>query len=89
MTVKVEVFTSPGCTKCAHAREVLHKMADELGGDRIQWREVDILKELDYVVALGVLSTPAIAINDELVFTGLPSAEKLRATLLDRLDKET
>jgi len=89
MTVKVEVFTSPGCTKCARARETLHKMADELGGDRIQWREVNILEELDYVVALGVLSTPAIAINDELVFTGLPSAEKLRATLLDRLGKKT
>jgi len=85
MNIKVEVFTSPGCTKCARAREVLHKMADELGGDRIQWREINILEELDYAVALGVLSTPAIAIDDELVFTGLPSTAKLRAALLNRL----
>jgi len=89
MTVKVEVFSSPGCSKCARAGDVLRKMTDELGDDRIQWREVNILEELDYVVALGVLSTPAIAINGELIFTGLPSAGKLRATLADCLSKET
>jgi thioredoxin len=89
MNIKVEVFSSPGCSKCSHAKEVLRKMADELGGDRIQWREVNILEELDYAVALGVLSTPAIAINDELVFTGLPSSAKLRAALLKRVGTKT
>ncbi len=93
MAVKVEVFSSPGCTKCARAKEVLlklvHDLNEELGGDHIRWREVNILEELDYAVSLGVLSAPAIAIDDELVFTSLPSARKLRAALLDRLGKET
>ena len=88
MTIKVEVFSSPGCGKCGHAKEVLRKLANELGGELINWREVNILEELDYAVALGVLSTPSIAINDELVFSSLPSAKKLRDELMSRLNKE-
>jgi len=88
MTIKVEVFSSPGCGKCGHAKDVLKKLADEIGGNSIDWREVNILEELDYAVGLGVLSTPSIAINDELIFTSLPSAKKLRDELLDRLSKE-
>ncbi len=86
--LKVEVFSSPGCSKCGHAKEVLRKIAEELGGGRITWREVNVLEELDYAVRLGVLSTPAIAVNGELVFTALPSARKLRETLEQRLRQE-
>lgn len=84
MTVKVEVFSSPGCGKCGQAKEVLRRIAQDVEG-RIQWREVNVLDELDYAVALGVLSTPAIAIDGELVFSGLPSSRKLRAALDDRI----
>ena len=79
--LKIEVFSSPGCSKCGHAKEVLNKLADELGGEKIQWREVNILDEMDHAIELGVLSTPSIAINNELIFTSLPSAKKLRAEL--------
>ncbi len=85
MSIKVEVFSSPGCSKCSHAKAVLQKLAEEIGGNAIQWREVNILDELDYAVDLGVLSTPAIAINGDLVFGSLPSAIKLRAELEARL----
>ncbi|HEC18345.1 MAG TPA: thioredoxin family protein [Gammaproteobacteria bacterium] len=85
MAIKVEVFSSPGCSKCSHAKSVLQKLAEEIGGDAIQWREVNILDELDYAVALGVLSTPAIAIDGELVFGSLPTAIKLRTELERRL----
>ncbi|HEC18504.1 MAG TPA: thioredoxin family protein [Gammaproteobacteria bacterium] len=84
MSIKVEVFSSPGCSKCGHAKEALRKLVDELGEDQIDWREVNILDELDYAVELGVLSTPAIAINGELVFSGLPSVRKLCAALENR-----
>ena len=80
MKIKVEVFSSPGCGKCGHAKEVLRKIAQEMGGE-IEWREVNILEELDYAVRLGVMSTPAIAVNGKLVFTALPSATKLRLAL--------
>lgn len=77
--IKVEVFSSPGCGKCGHASEVLRRLAAELGG--IEWRTVNVLEEMDYAVTLGVMSTPAIAIDGELVFSALPSAAKLRAAL--------
>ena len=80
MKIKVEVFSSPGCGKCGQAKEVLRKIAQEMG-DQIAWREVNILEELDYAVRLGVMSTPAIAVNSKLVFTALPSAAKLRLAL--------
>ena len=83
--LKIEVFSSPGCSKCRHAKDVLKNLADELGGEKIQWREVNILDEMDYAVELGVLSTPSIAINNELVFASLPSAKKLRVELESRL----
>jgi len=81
MTIKVEVFSSPGCGKCGQAKAVLRQIAEEIGGGRIAWREVNVLDEMDYAVSLGVLSTPAIAVNGRLLFTALPSAKKLRQTL--------
>lgn len=83
--VKVEVFSSPGCGKCAQAKAVLKVVAEELGQDKITWREVNILDEMDYAVELGVISSPAIAIDGKLVFSSLPSAEKLWAELSKRL----
>jgi len=81
MSIQVEVFSAPGCGKCGHAKEVLRSVVDTWTDDRIEWREVNILEELDYAVQLGVLSTPAIAIDGKLVFTGLPSEKKLRQAL--------
>ena len=83
--MKIEVFSSPGCAKCGHAKDVLKKIAEEVGGGRIEWREVSVLDEMDYAVKLGVLSTPAIAVNGELVFTSLPSEKTLRRVLEQRL----
>lgn len=88
MSIKVEVFSSPGCSKCGHAKEVLRKLVDELGSGVIEWHDTNILDELDHAVALGVLSTPSIAIDNELVFTSLPSVKKLRAELMARLASE-
>ena len=87
MSINVEVFSSPGCSKCSHARELLKKIVLEKGEDCIHWREVNILQELDYAVSLGVLSTPAIAIDGQLVFTQLPSARKLESVLEEQLRK--
>ena len=80
MMIKVEVFSSTGCGKCGQAKEVLRRIVQEMDGG-IEWREVNVLEEMDYAVSLGVMSTPAIAIDGKLVFSGLPSSGKLRAAL--------
>lgn len=85
--LKVEVFSSPGCTKCAQAATVLKAVAEAMGPERVAWREVNILEEMDYAVDLGVMSSPAIAIDGELVFTSLPGVDKLRAELQRRLGR--
>jgi thioredoxin 1 len=86
MSIQVEVFSAPGCSKCSHAKEVLRKLVNELGDNTVAWREVNILEELDYAVDLGVLSTPAIAIDGKLVFSTLPTPNKLRAELESRIN---
>lgn len=87
-TIRVEVFASPGCERCGEAKAVLKKLAEEFGGARIDWREINVLEEIDYAVSLGVLSTPAIAVNGELLFGSLPSEKKLRQVLADKLREE-
>lgn len=85
MTILVEVFSAPGCAKCAAAREALKAVAESLGRDAVTWRDLNVLEEMDHAVELGVMSPPSIAIDGALVFPKLPTPEKLRAELLKRL----
>ena len=84
MKVRIEVITAPGCKKCARVPSELRAVAVSVfGEDNFVWREVNVLKELDYAVTLGVLTTPAIAVNGELRFPSLPTAEQFRGVLLN------
>ena len=84
--IAVEVFSSPGCAKCLHAKTMLRALAAELGAARVIWREVDTLADPERAIALGVLSAPAIAIDGALVFPSLPQPNRLRRELLRRLE---
>ena len=88
MTILIESFSAPGCAKCAQTREALKSVAESLGKDRIDWRELNVLEEMDYAVELGVMSPPSIAIDGKLVFPSLPTPERLRAELLKRLERQ-
>lgn len=83
---KIEVFTAPGCGKCGKAKDELESIVNQLGNDKFEWREVNILQEMDYAIELGVLSTPSIAINGDLVFTALPSARQLLQELENSIE---
>ncbi len=87
--IQVEVFSSPGCSRFGQVFDMLQTITQEFGAERIEWREVNVLEELDYAVELGVLSMPAIAIDGELVFRSHPSADKLRDALESRLKVQT
>ena len=84
-SITIELFSATACNRCGEAKKRLQTMMDELGDDRIQYRELDVLEELDYAVSLGVLTTPAIAIDGELVFTAMPSLKRLRDELQKRI----
>ncbi|MFQ6006304.1 MAG: glutaredoxin family protein [Woeseia sp.] len=83
--IQVEVFSSPGCSRCGRVFRMLESITRGFGAGRIAWREVNVLDELDYAVKLGVLSLPAIVIDGKLIFTSHPSASKLRDALDARL----
>lgn len=85
--IKVEILSSPGCSRCARAREELKRVVAEMGADRVQWSEVNVVEQIDYAVQLGVLSTPAIAIDGRLAFRALPSAGRLRQALQRKLNR--
>lgn len=63
----------------------MKSVAEGFGQDKVAWRDVNILEELDYAVELGVFAPPSIAIDGELVFPKLPTADKFRKELMRRL----
>jgi len=81
MVVKVELFHSAGCSQCAAAQASL-KAAAQQTIENIEWREINVLEELDYAVELGLLTVPPIAVDGKLVFSSLPTPQQLRGALI-------
>lgn len=74
--MKIDLFYARGCDKCAASRESL-KVAAERVAPELEWRELDVLENMDYAVDLGVLTLPAMAIDGVLAFPALPSVKQL------------
>ena len=84
--MKVELFYTPGCEKCADNKDELRTVATELVPDLV-WRELNVLDEVDYAVEVGVITLPSIAIDGEVLFSSLPTCRQLRRELIKRLGK--
>ena len=82
--MKIELFYTPRCQKCAGSKHGLKAMAERTVPDLV-WRELNAIDELDYAVELGILTLPAMAINGELVFSSLPTLRQLRRELTKRI----
>jgi len=87
MSMKVEVFSTPGCSTCARSRDALQAVVESFGQDKVTWREVNVVEEIDYAVELGIVAPPSIAIDGDLVFPTLPTANKLKEELMRRLER--
>ncbi len=83
--LRIELLTATTCSRCHAARAAIISVIENIGRPQLQFREIDVLDELDYAVGLGVLSTPAVAIDGELVFRSAPSAAAFRQALLKRM----
>jgi thioredoxin len=83
--MRVELFYTPGCEKCADVKDELKATAEKLIPDLV-WRELNVLDEIDYAVELGVLTLPSIAIDGEVVFSSLPTSRQLCSELMNRIE---
>lgn len=67
-----------GCTKCKKLEQMTREVVAELGLDANIEKEEDIYKIMQY----GVMTTPAIVIDGEVVLKGkLPSVKELKGIL--------
>jgi len=82
--MKVEIFYTPGCSQCVAANVDLRTAAQE-AVKNLEWRDLNVLDDLEYAVELGVLTLPSVAVDGELVFTSMPTV----AQLLEALRKRT
>ena len=81
--MKVEMFYTLGCSECVAAQAELRTAAQEAVKD-LEWRELNVLDDLDYAVELGVITLPSIAVDGKLVFTSMPTVAQLRQALVER-----
>jgi hypothetical protein len=77
--MNIEFFFAAGCNRCAATRAELQAAAEALPD--VHWCEVDIGKEPMRAVDAGVVSTPAVAIEGDLVFRTSPTASALKAAI--------
>jgi thioredoxin 1 len=85
--IYIEEFMSPGCVGCPQVKEMLKILSEELDGD-ITVEEVDITVDTARAAQYGVMSVPAIAINGDLKFIGVPKKEELKNALEEELAKD-
>ena len=79
------MFYADGCGHCGERRLALKRAVRAALPAVADWNELDIAKNIDRAVALGVLNVPAIAIDGRLVFAKLPTAAQLVAELNSRV----
>ena len=69
----------PGCTKCKTLAQFTEQAAKELGVPY----EMNKVTELKQIMALGVMMTPALAVNGTIKMAGrVPSVEEIKKLLV-------
>ena len=71
---RIKVLGS-GCSKCVKTAEIIARVASDMGV------EVDVIKETDAeaIMSYGVMSTPAVAVDEQVVHSGsIPAQDAIR-----------
>lgn len=72
--MKITIYGS-GCAKCKQAEEIVRKAIAETGAAV----EVEKVSDMQAIVQAGILSTPAIAVDDVVKLTGrVPKPEDVK-----------
>ncbi len=83
----IELISTFTCKRCHKAQQQIKKVLSKLDSNTIEYKEINVLNQLDYVVSLGVLSTPAIAINGKLRFHTIPSEKEMMKAFQKLIDE--
>lgn len=81
--IEIKVL-GPGCANCKRLEQIAHKVVDALGADAA------IEKVTDYqrIVELGVMATPGLIVNGEVVSSGrIPSETEVTQWITEALAK--
>ena len=83
MRIEIIILTAPGCVTCGQAKETVQKVVEQSRQEfpGLSYRMVDVSESPEIGTRYGVLSTPAIIINDKLEFRGVPKEKALRKKL--------
>ena len=77
---KIEIL-GPGCARCRQTQQVIQHVIEEEGLPVLVVKEESLAR----MVALNVMSTPAVAVDGKVVLSGrVPSAEEVRTLLRTR-----
>lgn len=75
--MKIEVF-GPGCAKCKEAEEIVKNVVKETGASAT----VDKVSDIKQMMTMGIMSTPAVAIDGKVMLTGrVPTKDEVRGWL--------
>jgi len=83
MAIDIQILTAPGCTTCDQAKALVQKFVEQEARDftGLSYRTIDVVESPEIGAQYGVLSIPAIVINDTLAFRGVPKEKALRKKL--------
>ena len=81
-TVKV---LGSGCANCERLATLVRQALDELG----RGEQVEKVTDYAQMAALGIMATPALAVDDRVVLAGrIPTLAAIRDALAERLARE-
>lgn len=78
--MKNVIVLGSGCTKCVKTAEFIERVAADMSA------EVSVTKETspEVIMSYGVMSTPAVVIDDEVVHSGsIPHRDQIQSWLAD------
>jgi len=82
MTIKI---LGTGCPNCQQLEENTKKAVEELD---LKDTKVEHLYDVNKIIEMGIMITPALAIDDEIVVAGeIPTVEEIKEILKNKIGK--
>lgn len=82
--ITIQLVTAPSCANCLKAQKAISDTVDALGREYpIEFSELELTEHPELLAQYDIWGTPALIINDELVFVGKVDEQQLREKLAD------